>query len=49
MLIKNRRSWEIPQSLVTPEQVFLNRRGVLKHAGAAALAGALAACGDPAS
>ena len=49
MLIKNRRSWEISESLVTPEQVFLNRRGVLKHVGAAALAGALAACGDPVS
>ena len=42
MLIRHRRSWEIPERDATPEHLFLNRRAVV--AGAAALgAGALAA------
>ena len=36
MLIKTVRGWEIPESRVTPEQVFLNRRSFM----AAAVAGA---------
>ena len=34
MLIKIRRSWELPESAVTPEHLFFNRRGLLKGAGA---------------
>ena len=42
MLIRNRRSWEIPEREATPEHVFLNRRAFM--AGGAALgAGTLAA------
>jgi sulfoxide reductase catalytic subunit YedY len=48
MLIKIKRSWEIPERLVTPEALVFNRRGLLKGAGALALAGALSNCG-PAS
>ncbi len=41
MLIRNRRSWEIPERDATPERVFLDRRAFM--AGGAALgAGALA-------
>ncbi len=36
MLIKQSRSWEIPESSATPESVFLNRRALL--GGAAGLA-----------
>ena len=36
MLIKRRRGWEIPEHLVTPEAVFLNRRALI--GGAAGLA-----------
>jgi sulfoxide reductase catalytic subunit YedY len=48
MLIKVRRSWEIPERMATPEELVLDRRRLLKGAGALALAGALANCG-PAS
>ena len=48
MLIKIRRSWEIPERMATPEELVFDRRRVLKSAGALALAGALANCG-PAS
>src|SRR5262245_57403887 len=48
MLIKIRRSWEIPERMATPEALVLDRRGLLKSAGALALAGALSNCG-PAS
>ncbi|MFB3920590.1 MAG: protein-methionine-sulfoxide reductase catalytic subunit MsrP [Terriglobia bacterium] len=40
MLIKIPRGWEIPERLVTPEEVYLNRRRFLSRAGTAALAGA---------
>ena len=30
MLIKTRRSWELPDSAATPESVFMNRRTLLK-------------------
>lgn len=33
MLIRKRRGWEIPESQVTPEHVFLDRRQILKAAG----------------
>jgi sulfoxide reductase catalytic subunit YedY len=48
MLIKIRRSWEIPERMATPEALVMNRRGVLKSAGVIAAAGALSSCG-PAS
>jgi sulfoxide reductase catalytic subunit YedY len=38
MLIRTRRSWELPESSATPEAVYLNRRQLLK--GAACVAGA---------
>lgn len=34
MLIKRKRGWEIPESQVTPENIFLNRRRFLAGAGA---------------
>ena len=37
MLIRNRRGWEIPESAVTPESVFLNRRVLLKGMGLGAI------------
>lgn len=39
MLIRIRKSWEIPEREATPEDVFLNRRRFLASAGAAGLAG----------
>jgi sulfoxide reductase catalytic subunit YedY len=39
MLIKIPRGWEIPERLVTPEEVYLNRRKFLVRAGTGALAG----------
>ena len=44
MLIKPRRSWELPESAATPEAAFFNRRSLMKGAGALALAGVLASC-----
>ncbi len=44
MLIKPRRSWELPESAATPEAVFFDRRALMKGAGALAIAGALASC-----
>ncbi|TXM93075.1 protein-methionine-sulfoxide reductase catalytic subunit MsrP, partial [Methylobacterium sp. WL122] len=38
MLIKRLRGWEIPEHLVTPESVFLDRRALL--GGSAGLAAA---------
>ena len=37
MLIKRRRSWEIPESAATPESVYMKRREWLKGAGFAGL------------
>jgi len=48
MLIRIKRSWELPERIATPEALVFNRRGLLKGAGALALTGALANCG-PAS
>jgi len=49
MLIRSRRSWEIPEHAATPEDVFHNRRRFLKGGagliGLAAMSG-LAACDD---
>ncbi len=50
MLIRIKRGWEIPESQVTPESVFHNRRRLLKAAAAGPVllgaAGLLAACDD---
>jgi len=48
MLIKIKRGWEIPERMATPEELVMNRRGLLKGAGVLALTGALTNCG-PAS
>jgi sulfoxide reductase catalytic subunit YedY len=37
MLIKRRRGWEIPESEAAPEAVFVNRRCLMKLAGAGAI------------
>ena len=50
MFIKHRKGWEIPESRVTPEHLFFNRRQILGAAtGAATLmaAGSARAEGDP--
>ena len=50
MFIKHRKGWEIPESRVTPEHLFFNRRQILVAAtGAATLmaAGSARAEGDP--
>ena len=44
MLIKLPKGWEIPEHLVTPEELVVNRRHLLRGAGALAMAGALAGC-----
>jgi methionine sulfoxide reductase catalytic subunit len=52
MLIKNRRSWEIPESLATPERFFFDRRTLLAGAGAIGgtlIAGPLAQAADEAA
>ncbi len=49
MLIKNPQGWEIPESLVTPEDLVFNRRGILRGAGAIAIAGLAGAASLPAS
>ena len=41
MLIKSPKGWEIPESLATPEAVALNRRALVKGAGAIAALAAL--------
>lgn len=41
MLIKIANGWDIPESLATPEGVFLNRRSLLAGAGAIAAANSL--------
>jgi sulfoxide reductase catalytic subunit YedY len=49
MLIKVRRSWEIPERIATPEALVMNRRALLKTAGVLAIAGAAASCGPSAN
>jgi len=44
MLVKLRRSWELPEAAATPEALFFNRRKVIASAGALALSGTLSAC-----
>ena len=39
MLIRNKRSWEIPESQVTPESLYFNRRRFLAASAALAAAG----------
>src|SRR5215471_2196549 len=45
MLIKSKRSWELPERIATPEALVMNRRNLFKSAGVIAAAGALASCG----
>ena len=50
MLIKSLKGWELPESLVTPEPVFLNRRkfmGATAGAAAVFVAGPVRAEDDP--
>jgi methionine sulfoxide reductase catalytic subunit len=50
MLIKSRKGWELPESLVTPEHMFLNRRkfmGVSAGAAALMMTGSARAADDP--
>jgi len=47
--IIRRAGWYLPEKLVTPETVFLNRRRFMSRlglAGAGVLSGALAGCSD---
>ncbi len=50
MLIRIKRGWELPESAVTPEEVFRNRRRIIKAAAAGPIvlgaSGLLAACGE---
>jgi sulfoxide reductase catalytic subunit YedY len=46
MLIKSRPSWYLPERIATPEALVMNRRGLMTSAGAIAIAGALAGCGQ---
>ena len=41
MLIRIAKGWELPESLATPEDIFVNRRAFLAGAGSIAAAGAL--------
>lgn len=41
MFIRIKKNWELPESTVTPESIFLNRRTVLKAAGFSLAAGIL--------
>ena len=41
MLIKIAKGWEIPESMATPEDIFVNRRAFIAGAGSIAAAGAL--------
>jgi methionine sulfoxide reductase catalytic subunit len=41
MLIKRRRDWELKESLVAPESIFLNRRSLMKAAGFGGMAALL--------
>lgn len=44
MLIKTRKSWELPESAVTPEHVYRSRRQFMKGGAAIASTALLAAC-----
>ncbi len=50
MLIRIKRGWELPESAATPEEVFHNRRRIIKAAAAGPIvlgaSGLLAACGE---
>jgi sulfoxide reductase catalytic subunit YedY len=41
MLIKNKKSWELPENQVTPEKFYLNRRQIMKTMGLGAAAAVL--------
>jgi sulfoxide reductase catalytic subunit YedY len=42
MLVRRKRGWEMPESLATPESVYLNRRELMKGVAAGAILGAAA-------
>jgi sulfoxide reductase catalytic subunit YedY len=44
MLIRSKPSWQISERIVAPEELVMNRRGVIKVAGVVAAAGVLAGC-----
>ncbi len=44
MLIKRTRGWELPERLVTPESVYLDRRSLLRGLAAAPVIAGLAGC-----
>jgi methionine sulfoxide reductase catalytic subunit len=44
MLVRTKRSWELPECIASPEALVMNRRGLFKVAGVVAAAGALAGC-----
>ena len=48
MLIRSKRSWELPESAATPEDIYLNRRSILKGLAGTAAAGGLAGIAGPA-
>ncbi len=48
MLIKTRKGWELPESAVTPEDVYLNRRSFMGVAAAGTIAGSALLHGRPA-
>ena len=52
MLIKRRRTWELPETATTPEGIYRQRRQFMQYAGAGSLllfsGGVLAGCGEAA-
>ena len=44
MLVRTKRSWELPECIASPEALVMNRRGLFKVAGVVAATGALAGC-----
>src|SRR5215831_9671253 len=47
MLIRSRRGWELPESAVTDETVFRDRRWLLKGLAAGPILAAMAPIGNP--
>jgi sulfoxide reductase catalytic subunit YedY len=44
MLVRTKRSWELPERIASPEALVMNRRGLFKVASVVAAAGALSGC-----
>lgn len=49
MLIRIKKSWELPERVVTPEATYLNRRTLMKAMAGLVAGGGLAACSDAAA